>query len=121
MQESQKMNYQKYIFAGGVIRKAENKTSKDGKTEFTTLAASVSEGKDRRVTLPVTIFGKYGKTLAKHLTKGKQIIVEGKLSTSEGGRFNVIASKVVFVSAGKQVETQVDETAVKPEDIPSDL
>ena len=33
---------------------------------------------------------------AKYITKGRQVLVEGRVETSEKGRFNVIAVRVVF-------------------------
>ena len=40
--------------------------------------------------------GDDGETVAEHVTKGRQVLVEGRIDVGEEGRFNVIAEWVVF-------------------------
>lgn len=91
------MDYQKIILSSNATDDAKRMESKSGEVKFTTFSVGVSGGKERRTTFfPVTVFGKYGETVAEHVTKGRQVLVEGRIDVSEEGRFNVIADWVVF-------------------------
>jgi single-stranded DNA-binding protein len=91
------MDYQKIILSGNATDDAKRKESKSGDVQFTTFSVGVSGGKERKTTFfPVTVFGKYGETVAEHVTKGRQVLVEGRIDVGEEGRFNVIADWVVF-------------------------
>ncbi len=102
------MNYQRIIVAGNATRNAEQKTSKKGDVTFTTFSVAVNDGKDNTTFFPVTVFDKLGEAVAKYVTKGKPVLVEGKLSVSDQGRFNIVADQVRFGSQPKQ-------TVEKPE------
>jgi len=102
------MDYQKIILSGNATDDAKRQESKSGEVKFTTFSVGVSGGKERRTTFfPVTVFGKYGETVAEHVTKGRQVLVEGRIDVSEEGRFNVIADWVVF---GALTAKPVDES-----------
>lgn len=90
------MDYQKLIIAGNATSDAERHTSKDGKVAYTNFSVGVSHGKDASTYFPVTVFGKHGEAVAKYITKGRQVLVEGRVEVSEKGRFNVVADRVVF-------------------------
>ena len=107
------MDYQKIVFVGNITKDAERKTSKDESVNFTTFSVAVSEGKDRTTYFPITIFGQLGETLAQYLTKGRQTLVEGRISVNKNGRFNVIADRVVLGGG----QRNVDETDDKSLDI----
>jgi len=100
------MNYQKMILAGNVTGDAELKASKKRDIKYTTFSVGVSDEKDRTTFFPVVVFGKYGEAVAKHIRKGRQVLVEGRIALSDSGRFNVVASSVVFGSAGKLAKNQ---------------
>ena len=70
--------------------------SKSGEVSYTTFSVAVSSGKNKTTFFPVTAFGKTGEIAAKHITKGRQVLVEGRVETSEKGYFNLIADRVVF-------------------------
>jgi hypothetical protein len=63
---------------------------------FTTFRLGVSDGKDRSVYFPVTVFGKQGEAVAEYVKKGRQVLVEGRITVGENGRFNVVADRAVF-------------------------
>lgn len=90
------MDYQRLILVGNVTRDAEGKTSKKGDVAFTTFAVGVGDRKGESTFFPVTVFGEYGKKIAEHVTKGRQVLVEGRISVGDKGRFNVVADRVVF-------------------------
>ena len=90
------MNYQKIIVAGNATGDAQARESKDGQVSYTTFSVAVSSGKDKTTFFPVSAFGKTGEIAAKHVTKGRQVLVEGRVETGEKGYFNLIADRVVF-------------------------
>ncbi len=90
------MNYQKLIVAGNTTGDAQARKSKEGDVTFTTFSVAVNSGKDQATYFPVTAFGKTGEAAAQYLTKGRQVLVEGRIEVGENGRFNVIADRVVF-------------------------
>lgn len=88
------MNYQKLILAGNVTGDAERRQSKKGDVGYTTFGVGVSDGKRRTVFFPVTVFGKYGEVVAEYVTKGRPLLVEGRIDVNPGGRFNVVADQI---------------------------
>lgn len=90
------MNYQKLIVAGNITGDAKARTSKTGDVGFTTFSVAVNSGKNRVTFFPVTAFGKTGEAAAQYLTKGRQVLVEGRIELGEKGQFNVIADRVIF-------------------------
>lgn len=90
------MNYQKLIAAGNTTGDAQARKSKDGKVDYTTFNVAVKAGKDASTYFPVTAFGKTGELAARYLTKGKQILFEGRVQVSENGRFSVVADRIDF-------------------------
>jgi len=46
---------------------------------------------------PVLVFGDYGETVAKYVTKGRQVLVDGRVQVSDNGRFRVIADRVFLI------------------------
>ena len=90
------MDYQKVIIAGNTTSDAQARKSKEGEVSYTTFSVAVGEGKDKPTYFPVTAFGKTGETAAQFLTKGKQVLVEGRIEVGEKGRFTLIARRIVF-------------------------
>ena len=73
------MNYHKIILVGNVTRDAQRHTSKNGDVTYTTFRVAVSDGKGRTIFFPVTVFGKHGEAVAEYITKGRQLLVEGRI------------------------------------------
>jgi single-strand DNA-binding protein len=89
------MNYHKLILAGNVTRDAESKTSNKGDVAFATFSVAVSGGKDRTTYFPVVVFEERLVKLAKsYVTKGRQVLVEGRIQVDEQRRFNVVADNI---------------------------
>ena len=101
------MNYQKLIVVGNVTRDAQRRTSEKRDVAYTTFSVGVSDGKERSIFFPITVFGKHGEALAGYVVKGRQVLVEGRITMSASGRFNVVADRVVL-------GTPVEKTAVSP-------
>jgi single-strand DNA-binding protein len=92
------MNYQKLILVGNATDDAQRQTSKKGDVTYTTFSVGVSDGKDRTTFFSVIVFGEYGETVAKYVTKGRQVLVDGRVQVSDKGRHRVIADRVRFGS-----------------------
>lgn len=90
------MNYQKLIVAGNAAGDAEQKKSKDGETSFATFNVGVSDAKDKTTFFPVVVFGKHGEAVAKYVTKGRHVLVDGRIQVNDKGYFNVVADRVQF-------------------------
>ena len=90
------MDYQKLVLVGNVTRDAERKTSKKGDTTYTSFSVGVSDSKDRSTFFPITVFGKHGEAIAEYITKGRQVLVEGRVTLSDKGYMSVVADRVVF-------------------------
>ena len=108
------MNYQKLIIVGNATNDAERRTSKDGNVAYTTFSVGVSKGKDASTFFPVTVFGKHGQAVTEYITKGRQVLVEGRVEVSENGRFSVVADRIIFgAPANQKAEAQKKETGKK--------
>ena len=95
------MNYQKTILVGNATEDAQRLKSKKRDVTYTIFSVGVGDGKDRTTFFPITVFGEYGETVAKYVTKGRQILVDGRIQVSDKGRFSLIADRVQFGSEPK--------------------
>ena len=100
------MNYQRIIIAGRTTADAVALDSKSGELKFTTFDVAVNDGKEKVTFFPVTVFGKTGEAAAKYVTKGRQVLVDGRIQVNDKRYFNVIADRIQFgpepVSATKE-------------------
>lgn len=87
------MNYQKIILVGNVTSDARMRTSKDGKVKFTTFRLAVADRKDQATFFPIVLFGRSVEKLSSLITKGRQILMEGRVQI-EKDRFDVIADRI---------------------------
>ena len=90
------MNYQKVILAGRATADAIALDSKSGELKFTTFDVAVNDGKEKVTFFPVTVFGKTGEAAAKYVTKGRQVLVDGRIQVNDKRYFNVIANRIQF-------------------------
>jgi single-stranded DNA-binding protein len=103
------MNYQKIIIAGNATKDAKTWEAKSKQVNFTTFSVAVNKGKDKATFFPVTAFGKTGELAAQYITKGRQVLVEGRVETGEKGRFNLIADRIIFGFAPSPKEEKPEE------------
>lgn len=89
------MNYQKFIIVGNVTADPKRQKSKK-KVAYTLFSVAVQDSKEDTVFFPIAAFNDLGKNVVKYVTKGQQVVVEGRVTVSEKGRFGVIADRVVF-------------------------
>ena len=107
------MNYHKIILVGNVTRDAQRHTSKKGDVTYTTFRVAVGDSKDRTIFFPVTVFGKHGEAVAEYITKGRQLLVEGRIEASENGRFNIVADTVRLGNTSKVGKAKPDEKSTE--------
>lgn len=117
------MNYQKLILVGNATKDAERKTAQERDVVYATFRVGVSDGKGKgaSVFFPITVFGRQAEVVAQYVTKGMQVLVEGRIEAHEDGRMNVVADRVVFGAGGERSEgkptkggyEQAQETAKK--------
>jgi hypothetical protein len=90
-----------------------NVHTKDWRCDYTTFSVAVSDSKDRTTFFPITLFGRMGETLTEYITKGRLILVEGRVSVSDNGYFSVIADRVELGSAPRKADNEalVEEDA----------
>ena len=90
------MNYQKVILAGRATDNAVKRESKSGEVTFTVFDVAVNDGKKQTTFFPVTVFGKTGEAAAKYVTKGRHVLVDGRIQVNDKRYFKVIADRVQF-------------------------
>jgi len=54
----------------------------------------VSDRQGHTTFFPITLFGNLAEALAEFLTKGRQVLVEGRITVSDKGRFNVVGDRI---------------------------
>jgi single-strand DNA-binding protein len=90
------MNYQKLVVVGNVTADPRRQKSRKKKVAYTLFSVAVRDGKDDPVFFPVAAFNKLGQNVARYVTKGRLVVVEGRLTASKEGRLGVVADRVVF-------------------------
>jgi len=100
--------YNKYICVGNLTRDPETKPVNNSGDTVTNLAVAVNNplSKDEVFFADVQAWGKVGENCSKYLTKGKRVLVEGRLKTNawtskEGDKRSkvyVVANSVQFLS-----------------------
>lgn len=104
------MDYQKIILVGNATSDAEQRKSRKGDVTYTTFSIAVSGNKDQVTYFPVALFGKLAEVAERHVAKGRQVLVEGRIAVNDKGRFNVIADHIrLGVSTGKTEPTRNSE------------
>ena len=88
------MNYQRLVLVGNATDDAQRLTSKNGDVSYTTFGVGVSDGKDRTTFFPIVVFGKRGEAVAEYITKGRQVLIDGRVEVCDKGHFSVVADRV---------------------------
>ena len=89
------MNFQKLVLVGNASTDAKFHTSRKGDYTFATFGLAVATSKLHTTFFPITAFGQMGAVVSRQVTKGREVLVEGRVEVNQG-RFNVIADRVVF-------------------------
>ena len=90
------MDYQKFIMIGNATDDAKIQKSKKGDVTFATFSLGAKNTSNRTSFFPVVVFGKLGEALVSKVTKGRKVFVDGHIETSDIGRFNVVAERVIL-------------------------
>ena len=99
------MDYQKLILVGNASSDAKLQKSKKGDVSFMTFSMGVKNGKGRSSFFPVVVFGNLGNSLVKYVTKGRQILAEGRIEVNDSGRFNVVADRIVLGASPQETKS----------------
>ena len=121
--------FNKVILIGNLTKDPELRYTPQGTPVCTLRLASTTKYKsgdsmkDDTLFINVVVWGKQGETAAQHLSKGRSVLVEGRLQErrweSEGqqrSKFEVVAQAVRFLG-GRKEEGGVHDSAA-PEDFP---
>lgn len=100
------MNFQKITIVGNATADAEKKTSQAGDVEYATFDVGVSDGKDRTTFFPIVVFGDYSETVARYVTRGREVLVSGRIRVNDNGRFSVVAETVRFGNDPRREEPE---------------
>ena len=91
------MSIDRHLLSGNITRDAELRESKAGKP-FASFGLAVNVEKDKATFYTVTVFGKYGETMAPYLTKGRHAIVDARKLTMNvvdgNGYLDVVADSI---------------------------
>lgn len=90
------MDYQGAMIVGRVTADAKRHTSKSGDVPFATFDVAVNGPKEDVTFFPVIAFGKQVEPICQFVTKGRQVLVSGRIQVDESKRFKVVASRVLF-------------------------
>lgn len=90
------MNYSHITVVGNATDNAEKKVSKKGDVEYATFDVAVSDGNEKTSFFPIIVFGDFSDTVARYVTKGREVLVSGRVSVSDKGRLSVVADTVRF-------------------------
>ena len=94
------MDYQSLTIVGNATADAQRRTSEKGDVAYTTFSLGVSDANKQTTFFPVTAFGKLGETAAQYITKGRQVLVEGRIDVSGNNYFNVVAGWIQLGARG---------------------
>lgn len=110
--------YNKLTLIGNLTKDPETGYAQSGTAVTSFRVASTTKTGEREDTLFIdaVAFGKLGENVSQYMSKGKRILVEGRLSENrwednEGqqrSRMQIIANSVVFLSNGKKEQSGYD-------------
>jgi single-stranded DNA-binding protein len=98
------MNYQKLILAGNATGDAERRTSKNGDVAYTSFQMGVSDAKDQTTYFKVAVFGDQGDAIAELITKGRLLLVEGRIKISNKGQVGIVADRIGLGPPNKETK-----------------
>lgn len=126
-------NYNRVILAGNLTRDPELRYIPSGQpiTNFTVAinrnyTTQAGERKEETSFIPVVVWGKQAETCNQYLSKGRSVLVEGRLQqrsweNQEGQRrsvIEVVADRVVFLGGAKPPE---EESVVEEINVPQNI
>jgi single-stranded DNA-binding protein len=103
------MDYQRIFLVGNATGNAETKTSKSGGVTYSSFSLATSDIKGRKMFFPVAAFGNAAEVAKKYVTKGRQLLLEGRIALSGEGRFNVVADRIVLGYSNEKPEPETTQ------------
>lgn len=126
-------NYNRVILAGNLTRDPELRYIPSGQpvTNFTiainrNYTTQAGDRREETSFIPIVVWGKQAETCNQYLTKGRAVLVEGRLQqrsweTQEGQRrsiIEVVGDRVVFLGGAKPPEGETVEEEISPQEAP---
>ena len=120
------LNYNKAIIVGNITQDPEKKVTDNGTTVTTFSVATNRKYKGEKQTEyhNVVSFGNTAEAIAQYMSKGSQILVEGRLQTrswekdgQKHYRTEIVANKVEFGSSEKKETDSKYKDSVEEDDI----
>ena len=120
------MNYNKAIIVGNITQDPEKKVTDNGTTITTFSVATNRKYKDEQQTEyhNIVSFGITAESIAQYMSKGSQILVEGRLQTrswekdgQKHYRTEIVANRVEFGSSEKKETDSKYKGSVEEDDI----
>ena len=84
------MNYQQLIIAGNATGDTQRRVSQSGTLTYATFTVAVSGMNDQATFFPVVVFGNQVDAVVNYVTKGRQVLVAGRIQVNNNGRFSVV-------------------------------
>ena len=93
MAAKRRSDWQRLLFFGNVVNDAQLEAAHDGKKSYSRVRVAISQS-EGAIYLDIVLFDEYAQKMAPHLTKGKRIFVEGRLSANEKNNISLIAKDI---------------------------
>lgn len=103
------MDYQRVILVGNATGDAQAKTSKSGGVAYSSFSLALSDVKGRKIFFPVAAFGNAAEVAEKYITKGRQLLLEGRIAVSGEGRFSIVADRIVLGYSNEKPEQETTQ------------
>ena len=110
------MSLQIVSVIGNATKDAEVKVSKDG-VSYVTFRLAVSNSDGATTFYNILVFGHYGDIMKEHVTRGRQVYVNGRLQISDKGYVSVVADHIELLARPKsKPETKETEGVEEKKD-----
>ena len=107
MAKKRRSDWQRLLFFGNVVNDAGLSNGADDKKSYSRVRVAISEN-EGAVYLDIVLFDDYAEKMVPHLTRGKRIFVEGRLSADEKNRISIIAKEIRFLGVPQQSDVDVE-------------
>ena len=105
MAAKRRNDWQRLLFFGNVVNDAGLMSSADDKKTYSRVRVAISES-EGAIYLDIVLFDDFAEKMVPHLTRGKRIFVEGRLSADEKNRISIIAKEIRFLGTPQRNHTE---------------
>ena len=93
MAAKRRSDWQRLLFFGNVVNDAQLEAATDGNKSYSRVRVAISET-EGAIYLDIVLFDEYAQKMVPHLTRGKRIFVEGRMSANENNHISIIARDI---------------------------